>query len=166
MWKMAEVRALKATSSLKQHQVKTKHFLFFLFHVFVLLTETVSLLVSFFCSSLFTMFESTKCIYLWQCIFIHLYFYFCTMFFFLFPFVAILYLVCKIFMRHLLLSLQMEDYLGFLKWWQSASLTQRMWTCAELACGPTNKCFTVHLNSQDSIFKKRILSIYIVSHLW
>lgn len=40
-WKMA----LKATSSLKQHQIKTKHFLFFLFHVFVLRTETVSLLM-------------------------------------------------------------------------------------------------------------------------
>lgn len=32
------------------------------------------------CSSLFTMFESTKLIYLRQCIFIHLYFYFCTFF--------------------------------------------------------------------------------------
>lgn len=32
--------------------------------------------------------------------------------FFWFPFVVILYLVCKIFMRHLLL-LQMEDYLGY-----------------------------------------------------
>lgn len=53
-----------------------------------------------FCSSLFTMFEFTKLIYLWRCIFIH--FYFCTMFFFFWS-PVFLFLVCKIFLLLLLL---------------------------------------------------------------
>ncbi len=55
----------------------------------------VSLLMFHFGSPVFTKFEFTKLIYL--CIFIHLYFYFCTMFLWV-PFAYFLYLVCKIFM--------------------------------------------------------------------
>lgn len=50
-------------------------------------------------------------VHIYSFVFLFLY----NVFLFLFPLVAILYLVCKIFMRHLLL-LQMEDYLAFLKW--------------------------------------------------
>lgn len=90
------------------------------------------------CSSLFTMFESTKLIYLRQCIFIHLYFYFCTVFLGGGGvFVVILYHVCKIFVV-IYCCYNRWKSICFLKQWWSASLTQHMWTCAELACGPAN----------------------------
>lgn len=76
---------------------KDKEFpVFFLLHIFVFHTEISLLMFHYFCSSLFTMFESTKfnlfmTAYLFICIFIFVH---C---FFLFPFIAILCLVCKIF---------------------------------------------------------------------
>lgn len=164
--------------SFKTHQLfcrKTKpkqRLSIFLFHVSVLHTEIVSLLMFHFCSSLFTMFEFTKLIYLWRCIFIHLYFYFCTMFFFFFffwlPFVA--FLVCNINMvTLLLLLLQLEKnaliscvwrfFFFFFKeviiCWSDPACVHR----AELACGPTNQCIAVHVNNQDSIFKKAWVNI-------
>lgn len=94
------------------------------------------------CSPLFTMFEFTKLIYLWRCIFIHLYFYFCTMFFFL---VSFLYLVCKFFYGHITIVVTTGLFLFFRELMICQS-DPSMWTCAELACGPTYECITVHLN--------------------
>lgn len=91
------------------------------------------------------LFELTKCIYLWWCIFIH----------FLYI-VFLLYFI--LFLRFLqsyyfLLLLQMETLwflVIFVFGCQSASLTQNMWTCAELPCGPTNKCITVRIIGRDN----------------
>lgn len=119
------------------------------------------------------MFEFTKLIYLWRCVFIH--FYFFTMFFFFFffwlPF-FVAFLVCNIHMvALLLLLLQLEKMLRFLVFgdflcflffsskWLSAGLTQHMWTCAPLHLDQLISALTVHVNNQDSIFKKAWVNI-------
>lgn len=117
---------------------------------------------------LFTMFEFTKLIYLWRCIFIH--FYFCTMYVFFpwFPFVSFLYFVCKIFMVILLLLLlQMEKHFIFLClvifillllffkviFWPS--------TCELVQNLHVDQPICVHRNRQGSILEKDRLNYHI-----
>lgn len=99
------------------------------------------------------MFEFTKLIYLRQCIFIHLYFYFSTMFFCLcFSFVAFLYLICKIFHCHITIVVTTENVLFDLFCFKEVMIGQsdpaRVNLCT--TCMWTNQL----INSKDSIFRK------------
>ena len=54
------------------------------------------------------MFEFTKLIYLWWCIFIHLYFYFCTMFFFVFFLLLFFIWFVRCFYAHIVVTTDLK----------------------------------------------------------